>query len=318
MALPPQIQAQVEQAEAALKAMNNPAPATPETDLQALAVQPEQQVEPQPQAATPPAQEPQPTPQVDPWEHKYKTLQGRYNHDVPNLQNKVKELEYQLSEAVRKMQEVVAKPEPKAESKPAADPQDVEAFGQDLVEMVQRVAERMFGNAARNLQEQAVRFEQRLAQLEDALKGTTQTVAVTAEQAFFDRLTKLVPNWEEVNANEAFLAWLGEVDPVYGQPRQAALDAAQRSMNAERAANVFKAFMATIPQQPKSSPVEKQVSPKAAASTAPTPTEKPTLSQKQVSDFYNDVARGKYRGREQEMQRIEAMINAAMAEGRIR
>jgi hypothetical protein len=127
----------------------------------------------------------------------------------------------------------------------------------------------------------------------------------------------LVPNWEEINTNDAFLAWLGEVDPVYGQPRQAALNAAQQALNSDRAANVFKAFMATLPQTPKSNPVDKQVSPKAAASTAPTPTEKPVISQKQVTDFYNEVAKGKYRGREQEAARIEAAINAAMAEGRI-
>lgn len=315
MALPPAIQAQVEAADAALAAMNKPAEA-PQIPVEPLTPdQPQaKEVEPQPQAAAPaPAQ-----PQVDPWEHKYKTLQGRYNSDVPKLQTQVSELKSQLEMAIAKLNEV-AKPQAPQEKKPVADPQDVEAFGQDLVDMVQRVAERMFGGAAHEIQRQAAQFEQRLAQLEGALKGTTETVAMTAEQSFFDRLTKLVPNWEEVNANQAFLDWLAEIDPVYGQPRQAALNVAQQSLNSERAANVFKAFLATLPQSPKPNPVDKQVSPKAAASSAPTGTDnKPIYTQAQIKAFYDDVARGLYRGRQQEAQQIEAKINAAIAEGRVR
>lgn len=312
MALPPQIQAQVDAADATLAALNKPA-----EDLQTQDPTPDQpapkEVEPQPQAAAPAPTAPQP----DPWEHKYKTLQGRYNSDVPKLQAQVSELKTQLETAIAKLEEV-AKPAVQ-EKKPVADPQDVEAFGQDLVDMVQRVAERMFGGAAAESQRQAAAFEQRLVKLEGALKGTTETVAMTAEQAFFDRLTKLVPNWEEINVNQAFLAWLAEVDPVYGQPRQAALDVAQQSLNSDRAANVFKAFKATLPQAPKSNPVDKQVSPKAAASAAPTGTEtKPVITQAQIKAFYDDVAKGLYRGRPQEVQQIEAKINAAIAEGRVR
>lgn len=315
MALPQAIQAQVDQADAMLKAMN--APAAPETPETPETAQPEA-VEPQPQAVTPPAPEPQQKPDI--WEQRYKSLQGRYNNEVPNLQRQVQELEGRLSEAVSKLEQAAAaKPEVK-ESKPVADPQDVEAFGADLVDMVQRVAERMFGTAARNIQEQAVKFEQRLARVEDALQGTTQTVAMTAEQTFFDRLAKQVPEWEQVNVDESFLDWLREIDPVYGLPRQAALADAQRKLDADRAAAVFKAFLATTaPAAPKPNAVEKQVSPKASASSAPpAPNAKPILSAKEVNDFYNDVARGRYKGREAEAKRIEQTINAAMAEGRIR
>lgn len=315
MALPPQIQAQVEQAEATLAAMNKPVEDQP---IEAVVNQPEppKAQEPEPQAPVPPAPAPQAQPDV--WEHRYKSLQGRYNSDVPALQGRVKELEAKLNEAIEKLNKAAEQAPKPVEQKPVADPQDVEAFGSDLVEMVQRTAERLFGNAARSIQEQAAQFDVRLKRLEESLQGTTQTVAYTAEQAFFDRLSKLVPDWEDVNVNEAFIAWLAEVDPIYGQPRQAALDLARQSLNAERAAAVFKTFQATLEKAPKPSPVEKQVSPKAAASSAPTPVQKPVFTQKQVTDFYNDVARGAYKGRQDEMLQIEQSINAAMAEGRIR
>lgn len=322
MALPRSIQAQVAQADAILAAQQQAA--QPTADLAALATEPAEELPAAPEPPAAPAAEPAAPPPQAPepeakWEHRYKSLQGRYNADVPALQKQVNALTEKLTEALAKVNEVANKPEPKTAEKPVADPKDVDAFGADLVDMVQRVAELRFGSAARQIEEMAADFSRRLTQLEQALQGTSQTVAVTAEQTFFDRLTKLVPNWEEVNADHAFLEWLGEEDPLIGGPRQVALNAAQQSLNVERAAAVFKAFLNLQPQAPKTDPVGKQVSPKATAATpTPTPQDKPILSQKQVQDFYLDVSKGKYRGKEKEAARIEAIINAAMAEGRIR
>jgi len=54
----------------------------------------------------------------------------------------------------------------------------------------------------------------------------------------------------------------------------------------------------------------------AAAST--TPVEKPFFTQAQIAQFYAASAAGKYRGREEEKNRIEQAIFAAQREGRIR
>lgn len=322
MALPRAIQAQLEQANALLEAANKP-PEAPAPAEPAQVAAPEPAPEPAPAAPEPqatPEPQAQSHPQPDPWEQRYKTLQGLFNREVPSLQTKVKDLESQLQEAVARLNKAADdKAKPAELDKPAADPRDVENFGSDLVEMVQRVAQRMLGAAATELQTKATSLEQRLAQLEQALKGTTQTVAVTAEQAFFDRLTKLVPEWEAINANQAFLAWLAEVDPMLGQPRQSALDAAQQTLNADRAAAVFKTFAATLPVAPKANPLDKQVSPKGSASAAPAAPAQPVIyTQQQVVDFYNAKRRGEFRGREKEAQQIEAELNLAISEGRVR
>lgn len=322
MALPRAIQAQLEQANALLEAANKP-PEAPAPAEPAQVAAPEPAPEPAPAAPEPqatPEPQAQSHPQPDPWEQRYKTLQGLFNREVPSLQTKVKDLESQLQEAVARLNKAADdKAKPAEPDKPAADPRDVENFGSDLVEMVQRVAQRMLGAAATELQTKATSLEQRLAQLEQALKGTTQTVAVTAEQAFFDRLTKLVPEWEAINANQAFLAWLAEVDPMLGHPRQSALDAAQQTLNADRAAAVFKTFAATLPAAPKANPLDKQVSPKGSASAAPAAPAQPVIyTQQQVVDFYNAKRRGEFRGREKEAQQIEAELNLAISEGRVR
>lgn len=311
MALPRSIQAQVEQANATLAELNKPPePIVPEAQIAAPPPDPE------PQEPSPPTEVEPPAPQPDQWEHKYKTLQGLFNREVPTLQTKVKDLEGKLADAIERLNKAAEAPKPSEPETPTADPKDVENFGSDLVDMVQRTAERMFGRAANELQAQAARFEQRLAQLEQTLQGTTTAVAATAEQAFFDRLTKLVPDWEQTNTNDAFLAWLAEVDPILGQPRQAALDAAQQTLNSDRAAAVFKAFAATRPA-PRSNSVDRQVSPKGNATPTPTPEQKPIYTQSQIVSFYDARRRGEYRGREQEAAQIEQMINLAIAEGRV-
>lgn len=330
MALPRNVQAQVDAADALL-AQANPAPETvPEAPpLDVLAKLPPAANEPSPPvpatpAASAPAESvpPPAAPSVEPWEQKYKTLQGLFNKEVPALQQQVRELAQrdqqtaQQMEALRQAQQTP--PEPK---KPEVDPQDVESFGSDLVEMVQRVTQSHLGGVVQKVQAAVAAIDQRMSQLEQALQGTTQTVAMTAEQSFFDRLTKAVPNWETLNASEAFLAWLAQEDPVYGTARQTALDAAQRSLNSDRAAAVFKAFEGLTPTAPTTKPnaLDKQISPRAVATPEPTAqADTSVLTQKQISDFYGDLSRGKYRGREADAQRIEQVINQAIAEGRVR
>jgi hypothetical protein len=130
-------------------------------------------------------------------------------------------------------------------------------------------------------------------------------------------LDEQVSDWQQVNTAERWLRWLEQIDPVYGVPRQAALDAAFNRLDAKRVVAIFKQFKAETRSVAPS--LESQVQPSsggaAAAPTAPAP--RPMLSSKFVTTFFNDVAKGRYRGREQEAQRLEAEIDLAAAEGRI-
>jgi hypothetical protein len=323
MALPPQVQAQLDAANRALEEANNPAPpvipdpATPPPEpISANA--PQATPEP-PKPAAPPVETP-PKQDEKTWEERYKALKGMYNKQVPELQGQVTDLTARLDALTRRLEQAPAQPKPQDPPAPTADPQDVEAFGEDLVNMVKRTAERMFGSAARQMHEMVSRIDDRLTKVEGELKGTAQTALTAAEQTFFDRLTRLVPNWEEINEDERFKMWCLEIDPAFGVPRQRGLQAAQEQMDADRVAAFLRAYLGTQPTPPKATtpPVDTQVSPRAVASAPPpAPTNKPLLTTAQVDQFYRDVAQGRYRGREAEQQRIEQVINDALAEGRI-
>ena len=324
MPLPKRIQAQLEQADALLAQQSGGAPPVEVQQPQ----EPQEEVVPvvnEPQASTPPVApvdtvvEPTtPTTPVDPWEHRFKTLQGIHNAQMRDF----RERESELTSRLTALAEKVATGRP-AETQPEANPtigKHEENFGADMVGMVRDVVSTMF-------MPQVQEVLNRLADLETQFKGTTQAVEQTALEVFQDKLAKLVPDWQTVNTDMGFLEWLAQKDPFSGVIRQQVLTDAGNKLDADRVAAVFNAYKALIqppaqtptPQAPKPPSLESQVSPRASAPAPVQPNPQPTfVSEKDVLNFYADVRAGKYRGNPAEQNRLEAYFNQALAEGRIR
>lgn len=318
MQLPEAIRRANEKADQALAALQSQPPAPIVRDTSQVQVNIPAPVAAAPAPVEPPPAAP-PAPSED-FEAKYKTLQGKYNSEVPRLQQQLSTLSAQLQELRNAPK--APEPPPAPPPKQAANPKDVDAFGVDMIEMVERRVSDVFGHLAHPLQLALQALEQRVSRLEPQMASMAQETTKTKEQLFVEALAKRVPDYEEVNKLDAWLAWLGEVDPVYGATRQAALDAAVERLNAERAAAVFNAFKAThskspTPAAPAAPSLESQVAPTTAATSAPAPAQKPVYTQGFITQFYRDVQRGAYRGREQDAAAIEADINLAAAEGRI-
>lgn len=317
MNLPKQVRQQLEHVEQMLA----PAPApTPEPAAPPATVpEPAAPTEAAPQPAEPNAPDaaaPAPAaPSGEPWEARYKTLQGVFNKRV-NDERRAREAAEQERDALKN--QLNAAPATKPEV--SLDPKDAETFGADLVGMAQRVAEQVATATVKQ-------FDARLAALEQQLTGTTRAVAQTAEEIFLSRLAAAVPDYAKQNEDEGFLAWLAEVDPVYGAPRQDALTAASNALDAERTARIFLAYKATLAPAPAPSPaprqtpaqsLERQVAPGTNAQPAQLqPQQAAPITVAEVQSFYMDVQRGVYKGRHEEMLRREAAINQALAEGRI-
>ena len=313
--LPAQIQRQIDQADAILKTVNSaPEPAQSPVAEPAVSVQP-------PEAEAPAAAPTAPTedaPRKDTeetWEARYKTLQGMHNRsarDFREMKAQFDALSAQVNTLAAENNEL-KKAQPPAQ--PLVDPKDSEVFGSDLVEMVTRVAERMFGNAAQAL-------DKRISALEGRLTGTTKAVAQTAESVFLTDLKSQVPDYEAINQDEQFLLWLGEEDPVYGVPRQQALTVAAEKLDAARVAKIFLAFKATraTPQQKTTAAaqLERQTSPAPSATAQPQLRTQPGyITTADVRAFYDDVRLGKFKGRADEQAHMEAVINSALAQNRI-
>lgn len=318
--LPKQVRLQVERVDQMLAAAqapaepNNPPAPAPES------VPAEPAPAPPAEPSTPDASEAPPAPAAppaEPWEHRYRTLRGMHNRQMAEATRRAEAAE-QERDALKAAQ---AAPKPDIR----LDPKDAETFGADLVGMAQRIAETVATAVVGKL-------EARIAQLEQKHEGAVRQVAQTAEEVFLSRLAAQVPDYQAQNEDAGFLAWLGEIDPVYGVPRQAGLDSATQALDADRTARVFLAYRnsrapaptpAAAPApapapRPAPASLERQVAPGTNAQPAPLqPQEAAPITVADVTQFYNDVRRGVYRGRDAEKARIEATINQALAEGRI-
>ena len=253
------------------------------------------------------------------WAHKYHTLKGMYDAEVPRLHSQVREMQTQIQQLIADKAAVEAtKVEQKQVVESLITEQDKEAFGPDLIDLIERATESKVGT----LREREAQLVQEIKELKGQLGSVSERQVVSDKDRFLVGLGQQVSDWEALNVDQGFLAWLQQVDPVYGIPRQAALANAYEILDVNRVANIFKAYKQTLPQTPAPSKakqeLQRQVAPTRTRSTT-TPSDNVNdkiFTNQDIEQFYNDWRRGFYD--EQEAADMEKQIHTAIAEGRIR
>lgn len=259
-------------------------------------------------------------------EQKYKTLQGMYNAEVPRLHAEKRELTnrvQQLEQLIASMNATPAQQQAPVEK--LITEQDMEDYG-DSIEVMRRVFREEMSSKDTEINELKRLVRQMQGTVVPQVHQLSQNYAVSNEQRFWADLQTAVPDWQDINGSQEFQAWLLEVDPLTGIPRQTYLDDAQRNMDARRVANFFTAWKgmtgssnARTPTaaQP-ASELERQVAPGKGRSGGAKPQgEAKTYTSEDIKKFFSDVQKGRYRGKEAERDRIERDIFAAQREGRI-
>lgn len=314
--LPAQVQRGLAEAEALEAQMATP-PAAPE----APAPIPDPAPEPAP-AAPPPA------PVVEPWEARYRTLQGMYDTDVKSVRTENTELRSKV-DALQKQLDAKVPAEPTKPSPPATIPgitaKDAEAFGDDLMEVITRAARALAAEQIAPLQAKVDELTAKTGTVEQSVEKVAATQTGDANAKFISQLEKLVPDWATINADPLFLKWCGEIHPLTGEPRQALLEKGANAGNAEQVANVFKAYKteaglnAPPAPDPAKAELETQIAPGTSKALPPPATQgERSFTTTEVEAFYRAVSKGEYKGREAEATALEAQIDAATAGNRIR
>jgi len=267
-------------------------------------------------------------------QQKYRTLQGMYNAEVPRLHAQNRELGgriQQLEQLLATMSSTA--PAPGAAPAPAAAPvqklvsdKDVEEYG-DSIEVMRRVSREEVSPVMQRLSKIEQLLQQVQTNVVPQVQAVAQRQAQTAQQQFWSDLTTEVPNWREVNDTQAFQDWLLETDPLTGISRQTYLEDAQRALDARRVSAFFRTWLKSTGQAPvaqstgsapATSELEKQVAPgRARSAGAPQTNKGKTYTPADIRKFFDDVRSGRYKGREQERDRIERDIFAAQRENRI-
>jgi hypothetical protein len=288
--------------------------------------------EPQPPA---PAPEPAPAPapvtppgndgDEESWKHKYQSIHGRLRRQDQTIREQADQIT-NLQALIATIQTQSAAPAPKElQASSFLTPEEIENFGPEFIEVVGKRAKEI-------VTPEVAALRQQVADLEKKLAGVGTAVTKGARQKLLEQLDDDVPNWTLLNEDPKFLAWLGLRDPFSGAIRHELLNTAFEQNDTPRVLAFFKGFLAeeaaTAPApaaepdpatQVAKVPLEALAAPGRAKTAAPsTPAEKPIITRAQISQFYVDIAAGKYRGREDEKARLEQEIFAATREGRIR
>lgn len=284
----------------------------------------------QPQVAQPQAQPPvdavsmQP---VDP-EHRFKVLQGKYTAETRRANQRIHELEQQVNVLINR-QPAAAQPaapapvaqtlEQRAEAV-GISKAEVAEYGPELIGMMIRTAERI-ANA------RVAPLENSQRQLTGAVTQTVQNMQKTAREMVYEALADNIPDWQAINVSDEFLDWLNQHDIFSGQTRNAGLLRAFEANDATRVVGIFKAFLEED-ERSRSTARTRQVDPATliapgqplGGSPAPTGGNQGgrIWLESEVGDFYSLVRRGVYRNNPAEKARIEAEINLASVEGRIK
>ena len=260
------------------------------------------------------------------YEQRWRSLQGKYNAELPRLQADNRGLTTRVQQLEQLISSLSTQP---AKEQPAPaqliTEQDVEDYG-DSIDVMRRVFREEMSSKDAELAELRQMLQQVQTNVVPQVQQLAHNQTVSSEQRFWADLQLAVPDWQEVNAGEGFQSWLLETDPLTGVQRQTYLDDAQRVMDASRVVNFFNTWKGqngapearTTRQTQAATELERQVSPgKGRSGGAKSQGEPQNYSTDDIRAFFADVQKGKYKGKEAERDRIERDIFAAQREGRI-
>ncbi len=299
MNLPASVIAAKEKAEAIQKQLNEPAPKQEGKPDQA----PTQPTDTVPKADTPD------------YQTRYQTLKGKYDAEVPRLQSEVRNLQEQMLTLRQENERLKTAETEKPKDPPPSnvDYDALEAYGPEIREL----GETLTAVVKRN--------EQLVAEIKK-LNGSVETVQKTSAQDAYDKFMDKVRtevaglggNFDALNTDPAFLAWLHQVPPGSQYQRIALLNDAERRHDVIQCRAVFKEYIDTQPNQ-----AQKKDPPNVQPPPSPDPGNPgeqqggKRWTRKEIKQFYADKASGKYAGREDQAKAIEQDIFAAPGQGRV-
>ena len=252
-------------------------------------------------------------------DQRYKTLQGMFDAEKKKHRDEVSALSSKLNaleERLTKQQEATKAAEARLQ---LVTEDDVKNFGEDLVDLGRRTAREENHELESRLNSQLEAIMKENAELRELLKGNTKQ---TETMGFEQRLYRAIPDFNEVDNDPAWINWLNETDPMLRAPRRAAAAQAFESGDVEAVAHYVRLFKESkAPEQPsktesKKGELERQIQPTRTAQTnAPVSKQGKLYSENDIQRMFIKLSK---MGNSDEARKLEAEIDAAYSEGRVR
>ena len=249
-------------------------------------------------------------PKSDDFEQKYRTLQGIFASEQTKHKQELDAQSAQIAQLKSELEQM--KSEKQADTVKFGTDEDRATFGDDFVKLVERGVEAR----TQEYRKEIASLKAQLEQMGGQIKTMDKSVEVSRHAAFLADLDTMVPGWRTQNADQGFLDWLNQVDPVSGYVRNDILQGASAAHDSIRVAEIFKAYQNATGQQTKQRKptLAQQVSPSKGHSAA-APTGKRVYTQAEIGQFYDAWRRGAYT--DAQGTAIEREIEQAIAEGRV-
>ena len=230
----------------------------------------------------------------------HKTLQGKYRSEVPRLQEENKNLRERLEKLESQAQQAEERAE-ESERKLSDHLQRLnDEFGEDLAES--------FRETAREIASEEVKSDRQKREEE-------------AQNRFMAAVRRNITDFDQINPDPEFIQWLtSQPDPVTGGTLRDKLNQAGAERDLQTVVQIFDEFRrrnqnpSQQPQNTDPTAPENQVTPKSRSTPPNDQPQQPGYTTDDYVQLQRDIARGKYRGREEEARRLEEEIHAAITQ----
>lgn len=250
--------------------------------------------------------------EVAKWMAKYGTLKGKYDAEVPRMAEQIRELKAEIAN-MQRSGAIGAQPEwnqrQNNPSDQAQTPAATEINRQTLTEYDEE-----FGKVLDVVQSQSAIINElraQIASLGGNVEAVQQSQVQTATDHFWGELGRLVPDFDVVNQDPEFIAWLDEEDGLSGRTRKESGNAALASMDHFRVARIVNEFKssrrsaesanqpaAKKPAEPIVQPQPQSIQPSTAQSDATAAaaavTQEPIFTSAEIDDIYSKRRVGRY------------------------
>ena len=243
------------------------------------------------------------------YESQYRTLQGKYDAEVPVLYRQIAELQVKLAEITAAHKTAAAPAPAPAPTEPAS-----------LVYLRKEMPE--FEDAVKYMINSTVTglLNEKMGDVTAKVGNLENTVVENAGTAFFKYMDDNVKNWRTINDMPDFMGWLKEADRRSGRSKYDLIQEAFTSLDGPRVSTFFADFIEEEAAKKKSKKpgMEKFAAPDAGGPGDPNVGKAEiTITRADITKFYNDVAKGIYKGDPESMKKRETEINAAIAAGKV-
>jgi hypothetical protein len=267
--------------------------------------------------------------QPDLWEQKYRTLEGKYQAEVPRLHTQVKELTLSVEKLAQQLVQAKTQPEPQpAATEPLVTAKDVESFGEDLIEVQRRVAREVMREYVEPLKTELTKRDERITQLE---QNVTKAGGEVATLTFEQRLATQVPDFAAINVDPKWIAFLDEIDPYTNEPRRAFAEFVYNAGDVAKLKGIVDFYKKTVTPAPapildddvrsqRQAELERQVAPSRTVtpSNPSQPQNTRVYTEAEMNAQFGRVRQLNISGKYEEASKLEAELSEAYMQGRVR